>query len=156
VLSRVERDEQRQTLIDDSRAEVFAFIADLFGARIRADVIADLTEELGRPPTEEEIREEFNSRINGLIDLLIPGFEEQILPGLLEDAVARTLRFDLAPEEMVQQQLAHVLILDGKKIIVRHNQDGTTTPYYRDHPDADPRDNLLSLPHYTPPYQPPT
>jgi hypothetical protein len=46
-------------------------------------------------------------------------------------------------------------LLEGKEIIVRHNDDGTTTPYYRDHPDGDPRDNLLSLPHYTPPYEPP-
>jgi hypothetical protein len=134
---------------------VFALIAGLFGDQIRAQVVADLTEKLGREPTEPEITEEFNKRINALIDLLMPGFEKQVLPGLLEDAVARTLRFDLAPEELIQQQLAGVLILDGKEIIVRHNQDGTTTPYYRDHPDGDPRDNLLSLPHYTPPYQPP-
>jgi hypothetical protein len=156
VLSRREREEQRQAIIDEFRRELFALIAGLFGERIRADVIADLTEELGRPPTEAEITEEFNARINSLIDLLIPGFEEQVLPGLLEDAITRTLRFDLAPEELIEQQLAGVLILDGKEIIVRHNQDGTTTPYYRDHPDADPRDNLLSLPHYTPPYKPPT
>jgi hypothetical protein len=78
------------------------------------------------------------------------------LPGLLENAIARTLRLDLTPEELIEQQLAGALILADKEIIVRHNQDGSTTPYYRDHPDGDPRDNLLSLPHYTPPYQPPS
>ena len=85
----------------------------------------------------------------------MPGFERELLPGLVEAAVARTLRFDLAPEELIEQQLAGVVILDGKEIIVRHNSDGTATPYYRDHPDGDPRDNLLSLPQYTSPYQPP-
>jgi hypothetical protein len=155
VLSRREREEQRQALINEFRREVFDLIAGLFGDQIRADVILDLTDKLGRMPTEEEITEEFNARINSLIDLAMPGFEEQVLPGLLATAVARTLRFDLAPEELVAQQLAGVIILDGKEIIVRHNQDGTTTPYYRDHPDGNPRDNLLSLPHYTPPYQPP-
>jgi hypothetical protein len=155
VLSRREREEQRQALIDAFRREVFALIDGLFGDQIRADVEADLTEKLGRQPTQAEITEEFNARINALIDLVIPGFEDQVLPGLLAKAVARTLRFDLAPEELIEQQLAGALILDGKEIIVRHNDDGTTTPYYRDHPDSNPRDNLLSLPHYTPPYQPP-
>jgi hypothetical protein len=40
-------------------------------------------------------------------------------------------------------------------VIVRQNADGTTTPYDRDRPDGNPRDNLLALRHYTPPYRPP-
>jgi hypothetical protein len=155
VLSRLERKEQRLAVIDAFRKEVFTVIARLFGNQIRADIEADLTDALGRPPTQKEVTEEFNARINALIDLLVPGFEDQVLPGLLDNAVARTLRFDLAPEELIRQQLAGALILDGKEIIVRHNQDGSETPYYRDHPDGNPRDNLLSLPHHTPPYQPP-
>lgn len=155
VVSRRERDEQRQGVVDTFRREVFALIAGVFGDQIRATVIADLTDSLGRAPTTEEVTDEFNHRINALIDLMIPGFEEQLLPDLFVAALARTLRLDLAPEELIEQQLAGALILADKEIIVRHNRDGSTTPYYRDHPDGDPRDNLLSLPHYTPPYQPP-
>ena len=155
VLSQRERTEQRQIIIDRFRRRMFDLIEAEFGATIRAEVIATLTDELGRPPTNDEIATAFDAHINRVIDGLMPGFEQQLLPGLLEAAVAATLRFDLAPEELIEQQRDGVLILDGKEIIVRHNADGTTTPYYRDHPDGDPRDNLLSLPHYTPPYQPP-
>jgi hypothetical protein len=78
--------------------------------------------------------------------------------GLRDDlhrALAPFLRFDLAPEELIDLQQRGVFALDGKEIIVRHNKDGTETPYYRDRPDGDPRDNLLSLPHYAFPYVPP-
>jgi hypothetical protein len=155
VLSRHERGEQRQHLINEFRREVFVLFVENFGVELREAVIADLTKALGEAPTEDQIRKEFNARINSLIDLMIPGFEAQVLPGLLNGAIARTLRFDLAPEELAAQQLAGVLILEGKEIVFRQNEDGTTTPYYRDHPDTDPEDNLLSLPQYTPPYQPP-
>jgi hypothetical protein len=106
-------------------------------------------------PREDEIDDAFRARVNLVIDGLMPGFERDLLPGLLEAGVARMLRFDLAPKELLEQQLAGVVILDGKEIIVRHNSDGTATPYYRGHPDGDSRDNLLSLPQYTPPYQSP-
>jgi len=42
--------------------------------------------------------------------------------------LARTLRFDLAPEEMIEQQQAGVLILDGKEIIVRTTTTGRRRP----------------------------
>jgi hypothetical protein len=155
VLSRRERAEQRQGVIDRFRRRMFDFIVAEFGAEIRTEVIQELTDVLGRAPTADETTVAFDAHINLVIDGLMPGFEEQLLPGLLAAALASTLRFDLAPEELIEQQQAGVLILDGKEIIVRKNKDGTITPYYRDHPDADPLDNLLSLPHYTPPYQPP-
>jgi hypothetical protein len=89
------------------------------------------------------------------LDCEQPAFEENGLPALVDAAGAQVLRFDLAPEELVQRQVAGVLLLDGKEVIVRRNADGTTTPYYRDRPDCTPLDNLLALPQYTPPYQPP-
>ena len=60
-----------------------------------------------------------------------PAFVENELPGLLEDAAAQTLRFDLAPEEFVAQQRAGVVVIVGKDIIVLQHADGTETPYYR-------------------------
>src|SRR5439155_13437737 len=155
VLSRKEHGELRQREINRFRGRMFAVIMDEFGDEITAEETQRLTEELGREPTQDEIDKAVEAHINRVIDGLMPGFESDLLPGLLEAAIARTLRFDLAPEEMIEQQQAGVLILDGVEIIVRHNDDGTVTPYYRDHPDFDPQDNLLSLPHYTPPYEPP-
>ena len=122
---------------------------------IRDEVTSDLEQELGQPPTDEEIENEFEKRVESRIDEEQVGFEEDDLPDLLEAAIALLLRFDLAPEEFIVQQTAGVLLVDGTEIIVRHNENGTETPYYRDPPDADPRDNLLSLPHYIPPYEPP-
>lgn len=77
------------------------------------------------------------------------------MPDLLDAAVARTLRFDLRPDEFTQLQQADVLTMQGVEIIVRHNADGTETPYSRDDPDAVPRDNLLTLRTYAAPYHPP-
>jgi hypothetical protein len=158
-LSRRERSEQRQILIDEFRDGIEDEVRTEEGDGILEEVIEELEQELGRPPSDQEILEAFDERIEERVDELFeerfPNFEEESLPDLLEEAIARMLRFDLAPEEMIKRQLAGVVILDGKEIIVRKNGDGTTTPYYRDHPDGDPSDNLLSLPQYTPPYQPP-
>lgn len=154
-ISRRERNEQRDRLIDEFREETEQDIIDQAGDDIRDEVIADLEQALGQPPTDEEIEKAFEKRVEILVDEQQVDFEENSLPELLEAAIAQLLQFDLAPEEFIVQQTAGVLLIDGKEIIVRHNADGTETPYYRDRPDADPRDNLLSLPHYIPPYEPP-
>ena len=78
------------------------------------------------------------------------------MPDLFESAIAQVLRFDLALEEFIRLQKARFLSIEDYEIIVRRNADGTETPYYRDPPDADPRDNLLSLPRYIQPYEPPS
>jgi hypothetical protein len=155
ALSSREPGELSDAIIRDFRARMRAFIVAEFGDAIREQVTQQLEEDLGMPPTQEQITDAFNAHVNLVIDGLIPGFKSQLLPGLLRAAVARTLRFDLRPEELIAQQQAGVLVLDGVEIIVRHNANGTVTPYYRDHPDADPRDNLLAKRHYTPPYVPP-
>jgi hypothetical protein len=64
----------------------------------------------------------------------------------LYEALAPFLRFDVAPEELIDLQQRGIFALDGKEIIVLHNDDGTETPYYRDHPDSDSRDTLLRCP----------
>lgn len=142
-LSFREQSEQRDRVINDFRRRV--------RDEMRDEVIAELTDELGRAPTEEEI----NNRLNEIIADREPDFIENELPALLEAAIARVLRFDLAPEEMIERQLNKILILEGKEIIFRRNADGSTIKYYRDRPDGNPRDNLLSLPTYSFPYQPP-
>jgi hypothetical protein len=124
-------------------------------AAIEQDAIADLTEKLHRVPTQGEIDEEVELRIEALITERQKDYEDDGLRDDLHNALAPLLRFDLAPEELIALQEKGVFVLDGKEIIVRENRSGARTPYYRDRPDADPRDNLLSLPHYAFPYVPP-
>jgi hypothetical protein len=97
-----------------------------------------------------------------LRDTLIRRFREQKRDEKTDEIRAEViveleeeLRFDLAPEELAELQLGGVVFLVGKEIITRRNADGSTTTYYRDKPDEAVEDNLLSLPRYVPPYQPP-
>lgn len=154
-LSRREENELRGVIVGEFRAEKKAEITADEGAQIEADAAVDLEALLGRPPTADELAEEVDRRIEALVDELQPDFEENELPGLLNPELAQVLRFDLPPEEMIGLQRGGLVNLDDVEVIVRRSDDGTETPYYRDHPDADPRDNLLNLPRYTPPYVPP-
>lgn len=148
-----EKEELRRDLIDQYKARTRTSLIDAIGGILRIALAEELELSLGRPPTEEELDKAFDKRLDELIAL--PVFIENLLPDELEDAIVQVLRFDLSPEEFVEHQLAKILVIDGKEIIVRHNQDGTETPYFRDRPDGDLKDNLLSLPHYSPPYEPP-
>jgi WD40 repeat protein len=155
-LSRIERAEARGRLLREFRAATANAFRIELGDMLRAAATQDLEEALGRPPTEDEIRAEVDKRIEALVDQRQPDFEEQDLPGLLEEAVAQVLRFDLTPAEWAERWRAGVLALpDDKEIITRRNADGTTTTYIRDRPDGVAHDNLLSLARYSPPYQPP-
>jgi hypothetical protein len=144
-------DQVERTFRNQMRSLIFA----QFGATIRAQREAELTQSLGRPPTAQELNAAVDAHVNRIVDGLMTDFRRDLMPDLLDAAVARALRFDLRPDELIELQQAGALTLEGVEILVRHNADGTETPYYRDHPDADPRDNLLALRTYTAPYQPP-
>ena len=124
-------------------------------ATLVADVTDELTQKLGRAPTQQELDEAVQAKVETLVADAKKAYEEGALRQDLDDAIAPLLRFDLLPEEMIALQKLGVLTLDGKEIIVRHNKDGTETPYYRDRPDGTFRDNLLALKHYSFPYVPP-
>ena len=126
-----------------------------FGVTIRAQREAELTQSLGRPPTAQELNAAVDAHVNRIVDGLMTDFRRDLLPDLLDAAVARALRFDLRPDELIELQQAGALTLEGVEILVRHNADGTDTPTTPTHPDADPRDNLLALRTYAAPYQPP-
>ena len=84
-----------------------------------------------------------------------PDLDEDEVAERLPLALDRTARFDLRPDEFaVLQREVRALVIEGKEIITMHRA-GRTTVYYRDRPDFNPRDNLLSLPRYSPPYVPP-
>jgi hypothetical protein len=154
-LSRRERNNIVDTLINNFGEGKRTDILDEDGDTIRDEISEELEEELERPPTDDEIQDAFDKRVDGLIDQAEAEYREEKFLEDLDDEIAQVLRFDLAPEEMVDLQLKGILLLEGKEIIERHNADGTITPYYRDHPDESVKDNLLSLPHYVPPYEPP-
>lgn len=149
------RTQQRDRLIGEFQQHEHDEINANERPQIEQDAAADLTAELGRAPTQEELDKEVELRIEKLIDQRLKTYKNDGLREDLHDALAPFLRFDVAPEELIDLQQLGIFSLDGKEIIVRHNADGTTTPYYRDRPDGDPRDNLLSLPRYSFPYVPP-
>jgi WD40 repeat protein len=148
------RTQQRNRLVDarvrERKEEIEADMATLV-----ADVTDELTQKLGRAPTQEELDEAVQAKVETLVAEEKKAYEEGALRDDLDAALAPLLRFDLLPEEMIELQKLGVLTLDGKEIIVRHNKDGTVTPYYRDRPDGTFRDNLLALKHYSFPYVPP-
>lgn len=139
------RTQQRNRLVNEFRARKH----DEIEAEVRAEFAAN-----GETPTEAEIDSETELRFQEVITEEQKEYEGDQLRDDLHTALAPLLRFDVAPEELVAMSKLGIFSLEGKEIIVRHNRNGVVTPYYRDHPDADPRDNLLSLPHYSLPYQP--
>jgi hypothetical protein len=155
VLTRRERVEAKERVENRFRARQRDFIEAEYGNEIRLIVTSLLENELGRQPTNQEVQVAFDAHVSSVIDGMIRAFRRYQLPYLLEAAIARTLRFDLSPEEFTELQHAGILVLDGMEMLVRHNADGTQTPYYRDHPDGNPRDNLLAKRHYSHPYVPP-
>jgi len=83
-----------------------------------------------------------------------PDLDEDEVAARLPLALDRTARFDLRPDEFADPQRKRALVIEGKEIITMR-RDGRTTVYFRDRPDGNRRDNLLTLPRYSPPYEPP-
>jgi len=83
-----------------------------------------------------------------------PDLDEDEVAARLPLALDRTARFDLRPDEFADLQRKRALVIEGKEIITMR-RDGRTTVYFRDRPDGNRRDNLLTLPRYSPPYEPP-
>jgi hypothetical protein len=114
-------------------------------ATLRPDAIAQLETELGRTPTEQEIR--------GRIDRTVA---EAVEPGVAARArveLERRLAFDLRPREFAALQRKGILTLGRHQLEIRESPRGTV--YYRDYerpfePGTPTWDNLLSLPRYTP------
>ena len=112
-------------------------------ATLRPQAVAELQAELGRAPTEDEIR----ARIEKIVaDATEPG-----VPGRARVELNRRLRFDLEPSEFAVLQRTGILTLGRDQLEIRTTPDGTV--YYRDYerpfePNTPTGDNLLSLPRY--------
>jgi hypothetical protein len=121
------------------------------GAELRAQAIEELTAELGRAPTDDEIGERF--------DVLLAAAVKPLVPGRTRIEVDARARFDLAPHEFAALQKLDILVLGRNHLeIRRRTRDGKTTVFYRDYerpfePNTPKHDNLRALPKYVP--QPP-
>ena len=116
------------------------------GAAFRQQAIDELQQELGRPPTEDEI----NARVNFKLDQAVA----ISFPGRLKIELDKQMKFELEPFEFADLQKKKFLILGLDKLdIITMHRDGKVTVYYRDHerpfePNVDQSDNLLNLPRY--------
>lgn len=116
------------------------------GAEFRQQAIAELTAELGRTPTEEEITARFNEILERAVN---SGFRGRFLIEL-----DNRMRFDLEPHEFADLQRRKILVLGRNHLVIRHmTKNDKVTVYYRDYerpfePNTDKSDNLLSLPGY--------
>jgi hypothetical protein len=114
-------------------------------ASLRTDAVAQLVAELGRTPTEDEIR----ARIEGIV----VAATEPGVPGRARAELLRRLTFDLRPREFAALQRAGILTLGRDWLEIRESPRGTL--YYRDYerpfePGTPTWDNLVSLPRYSP------
>ena len=138
-VSRIETDEAPGIARGLLRAEYRSQHA----ATLRPQAVAELQAELGRAPTEDEIR----ARIEKIVaDATEPG-----VPGRARVELARRARFDLEPSEFAVLQRTGILTLGRDQLEIRTTPDGTV--YYRDYerpfePNTPTWDNLLSLPRY--------
>jgi hypothetical protein len=110
---------------------------------LRQQAISELQTELGRTPTEAEIR----ARIDALVNVAT----EPAVPGRTRVELDRRLTFDLEPSEFAALQRTKILTLGRDQLEIRTTPDGTV--YYRDYerpfePNTPTSDNLLSLPRY--------
>ena len=112
-------------------------------ATLRPQAIAELQAELGRDPTENEIR--------ARIDKIVADATEPGVPGRARVERDRRLTFDLEPSEFAALQRGGILTLGRDQLEIRTTRRGTV--YYRDYerpfePGTPTHDNLMSLPRY--------
>jgi hypothetical protein len=116
------------------------------GVAFRQEAIEELQQELGRPPTEDEI----NARVNFKLDQAVA----IAFPSRLKKELDKRMKFELEPFEFADLQKLKFLTLGlGKLDIITMHREGKVTVYYRDHeqpfePHVDQSDNLLNLPRY--------
>jgi len=116
-------------------------------ATFRQEAIDELQQELGRPPTDDEITARVNFKLDQAVAIAFPS--------RLKKELDKRMRFELEPFEFADLQKKKFMTLGlGKLDIITMHRDGRVTIYYRDHeqpfePHVDQSDNLLNLPKYT-------
>jgi hypothetical protein len=144
TISQREFNEQRNELIGAFQAATRPAIEAEQGEQIRADVIAEFEAD-GVEPTEEEIVAKVQARIDAILEELTQGYIDGRMVDELAVALRPLLKLDMPPENFAAVQQKGILHLLGLEIITMR----TGLRYYRDRPDFNLRDNLMSLPRYT-------
>ena len=148
-ISDTEIGEQRHTLLEDFRERTRAEIVAEQGDELRERIREELEQENGEPPTDEQVEEELEERLDDLVAIAEETFSDEELPQLLDAAIRPLLRLDLDAPEFAALEDDEILVILGYQRIRRPVAGGFTV-YYRDRPDGDRSDNLLSLPRYEP------
>ena len=148
-ISDTEIGEQRRRLLEDFRERTRAAIVAEQGDELREQIREELEQENGEPPTDEQVEEELEERLDDLVAIAEETFSEEELPQLLDEAVRPLLRFDLDAPEFAALEDEEILMILGYQRIRRPAAGGFSV-YYRDRPDDERSDNLLSLPRYAP------
>jgi hypothetical protein len=111
------------------------------GAEFDQQAHDQLLAELGREPTADEIEARHNEILKAAVDA---GADKRY-----RRERERFLKFDLEPFEYADLQQKKILVLEHVILeIIKMRDSVGGTVYYRDAPDRDKGDNLLSLPRY--------
>ena len=148
-ISDTEIGEQRRLLLEAFRERTRAAILAEQGDALREQIRDELEQENGEPPTDDEVEEELEARLDALVAIAEEAFADEELPQLLDEAIRPLLRFDLDAPEFAALEDDDILRILGYQRI-RRSDEGGFSDYYRDRPDKDPSDNLLALPRYVP------
>lgn len=145
TISNREFNEQRGALIFTFESSARPVIEAEQGEQIRQEVIAEFEAD-GVTPTEEEIVARVQARIDALLAEQTTAYTDSALfDSQLDQALRPLLKLDMPPENFAALQQQGILHLLGLEIITMRSG----LRYYRDRPDFNLRDNLMSLPHYT-------
>jgi hypothetical protein len=117
------------------------------GAAIRADLTQEFAAE-GIIPTSEEFETRVAEVIAERAAPLVDDYRDTRLGGDVEVALEPLLRLSLAPEYYGALQKQGILHLEDLVLVTMRAPEHVGFMYYRDRPDGNPRDNLLSRPRY--------
>jgi hypothetical protein len=144
-----EVDEQIRIVEDNFKRATRTRIITDQGETLREEARTELEEELGMPPTPQQIEERFQQKLNALVAEAFADYRDgHEFESDLDQAIDGILRLDMAPNDYGLLQRQGILKVIGYDLIERHNRKhrpGTVTLYYRDRADWNPQDNLLNM-----------
>lgn len=139
--------ETRNRLVAEFEEAARAEIESSEGATIRAEVMQEFAAR-AITPTPEEFEERVAEVIAARAGLRVEEYRDGRLESDIEIALEPILRLSLAPEYFAALQKQGLLHLEDLVLVTMRAPGRAGFLYYRDYPDGDPRDNLLSRPRY--------
>lgn len=149
LISTREVSEEQERFLAPLRQQTRAAIEATSSAALREEMRITRANELGREPTSDEVEDAYQYALDAQVAAKEAEFAATELGPLVNPILEQLLRLELTPAECVDFINRRLIEVVGKEPFHR-----LATVYMRDHPDADPRDNLLSLPRYHRPTSP--